>query len=545
MKKFLALFLALTLVLGLCACGGGEGAGSGDEGLTADGKVKLKIGLPVNAYIMDYENNEMTKWIEEKCGVEIEFVQYAGGTDVATQISTAVNAGKPLPDIIYAVKLDDVSIKKYGTAEPPYFVDLAQYMYKDGEPDLEGPAKVFWERINNELNDVERNTVLSVMRDPETGGVYGMPMIETSLIDKLNYMLWINTNWLKEAGMEKPTNNQELLDVLRAFQDLGMPLYGSEKVISSRVITWLINLFTYYNRQRPFTVSEDGKTLTHTATTEAYRDALKYCYDLYAEEILNDMAWTASGSGMAAVLTPQSGEAMVGLAVAHLTVAAAQDNMVLAEYEPLANWGYAVREDISCYLSTFITTDCQNPDKAFEVLMTLFSKEGSVFVRYGAEGINWEKPDEGAKSDVGLDAEYKIIADPLKMQNTSNWGKMGSTLVYMAEGELAQMAEGASEWLKLKAKLHGEASRLFEEAEKNNNPEYVCPVLRLTAAEEEQYDITITNVETFISRAQTEFIKGERDPYNDADWNAYLKEANDLGLEDYMKVHQMAYDRGN
>ncbi len=544
MKKFLALFLALTLVLGLCACGGGSSTGNGGGGLTADGKVKLTIGLPVNAYIMDYDNNEMTKWIEEKCGVEITFQQYAGGTDVATQISTAVNANRALPDIILGVNLDSNTLRKYGTAEPPYFVDLAQYMYKDGEPDLEGPAKIFWDRINNELSEVDRKTVLTKMVDPETGGVYGMPMIETSLIDNLNYMLWINTNWLEELGLEKPTNNDELLEVLRAFQDLGMPLYGSEKVISSKVVLWLINLFTYYNPNRPFSVSADGKTLTHAATTEDYRNAMKFCYDLYQEEILNDMAWTASSSGMAAVMTPQTGEAMAGLCVAHLTLAAAQDNMVLAEYEPLANWGYAVREDLSVNISTFMTTDCQNPDKAFEVLMTLFSKEGSMFIRYGAKGINWEEADEGALSDVGLPAEYKIISDPLKMQNTSNWGKMGSSFNNMAEGELAQMSENASEWMKLKAKMHGEANRLFEEAEKNNNPEIVCPVLRLTASEEQEYNLTITNVSTFISRAQTEFIKGERNPHSDADWNAYLKEANDLGLADYVKVHQMAYDRG-
>lgn len=542
MKKFLALFLALTLVLGLCACGAQGGAGEQNGGLTADGKVKLKIGLPVNAYIMDYDNNEMTKWIEEKCGVEIEFVKYAGGTDVATQISTAVTAGRTLPDIILGVSLDDTSISKYGTSEPPYFVDLAEYMYNDnGEPDLEGPAKIFWERLNNDLTEEEREYVIATMVDPDTGGVYGMPMIETSLIDKLNYIPWINTAWLEEVGLEKPTNEKELLNVLRAFQDLGMPLYGSENVISSRVVTWLINLFTYYNPDRPFHVSADGK-LSSAAVTEEYRNALKYCYDLYAEEILNDMAWTANNKAMAAVVTPQSGEAMAGLVVAHMTICATEGNMVLAEYEPLANWGYAVRQDMSCAITTFLTTDCQNPDKAFEVLMTLFSEEGSMFIRYGAKGINWDEPSEGAISDVGLPAKYKIISDPLVMQNTSNWGKMGSTLNYMAEGELAEMAENASDWLKLKAKMHGEAVKLYEETEKNN-PEKVCPKLRLTTEEKDQYQITCDNVRTYIKNSQTEFIKGERNPHSDADWNKYLQELQEHGLEDYLKVYQAAYDR--
>ena len=75
MKKLLALVLALVMVLGLCACGGKGGAsGSGEGGgeLTADGRVKLTLGLPTNAYIMDYDDNALTRWIEEKCGVELE-----------------------------------------------------------------------------------------------------------------------------------------------------------------------------------------------------------------------------------------------------------------------------------------------------------------------------------------------------------------------------------------------------------------------------------------------------------------------------------------
>ena len=51
MKKLLALLLALTIVLGLCACGGNKtGAGNGEGGgeLTADGRVKLSLGLPTN-----------------------------------------------------------------------------------------------------------------------------------------------------------------------------------------------------------------------------------------------------------------------------------------------------------------------------------------------------------------------------------------------------------------------------------------------------------------------------------------------------------------
>ena len=78
MKKFLALFLALITVLGLCACGGGGGGESGEltaDDYTEDGRLKISIGITTQAFVLGYEDNAYTKWIEETCGVELSFVE--------------------------------------------------------------------------------------------------------------------------------------------------------------------------------------------------------------------------------------------------------------------------------------------------------------------------------------------------------------------------------------------------------------------------------------------------------------------------------------
>ena len=542
MKKLLALLLAMSIVLGLCACGGGgKTGGEGDDELTADGRVKLSIGVPTDAYIMDYDDNALTNWVEEKCGVELEFIEYAGGTDVATQISTTISARQELPDILYGIGLETNTIERYG--KEGYLLDMSKWLTADHEF-----GKIFVDRLENELTEEERDYVLRIITSPESEAVYSIPAIETSLIDKMKYQLWINTKLLEQTGMSAPTNNDELLAVLRAFKNNGvtLPLYGTQKSkLGAMIVTWLINLFTYFNPDRPYTVSEDGKTLSATFVSDEYREALKFINTLYKEGLLNDLAWSAGSGEMKQVTTPTSGQAMCGIFAGHLTIHTTEQNMMLADYAPLYNWGCAVRSDITCSCKTFITADCSNPEKAFEVLMTLFSRDGSMRIRYGEYGVNWTDPDPDAKSELGLDAKYKLLLDPLVVQNTAVWGPIASTLNIMAEGEEAQTGE-MSEWHQLKAKMHAESNTMFEKAAAENNPEYKCPALRNTEEEQEQYEMVRTNVGTFYARAQTDFCKGLAgyDPYNDNDWNNYLKELENLGLADYVKAAQLAYDRG-
>jgi hypothetical protein len=40
-----------------------------------------------------------------------------------------------------------------------------------------------------------------------------------------------------------------------------------------------------------------------------------------------------------------------------------------------------------------------------------------------------------------------------------------------------------------------------------------------------------------------QFMMGQKDPYNDADWNAYISELEQLGLHDVEALHKEVYER--
>ena len=83
----------------------------------------------------------------------------------------------------------------------------------------------------------------------------------------------------------------------------------------------------------------------------------------------------------------------------------------------------------------------------------------------------------------------------------------------------------------------------FNASAEANNPETILPILQGTMQEQEQYSIAITNIDDRWPKAMAEFIRGTKNINSDADWNAYLDELENIGLNDYLKYLQTVYDR--
>ena len=541
MKKFLAIVLALATVLGLCACGGGGGAKGGKD---ANGNVTITIGVNTNSNVVSYDDNALTKWLEEQTGYDLVVQQFSGGSDVATQISTTVAAGKDLPDILWDIQLSDKVVSSYGQEE--YFVDLSPY-YEDKE----GASKVFWDRMNNDLTEDQRNAVMDKITDVDTGGIYSLPTVKTSLVDNIAYMPYINTAMLDKVGKSAPTNKDELYDVLVAFKNAGVeiPLFGSEKVGNgANVIRWLINMFIYYDVDHPwYDYNGDGK-LEYVYTQEAYREALQFVNKLYKERLLTNMVYTVAQAEMRTINTPASGVAKVGIFCGHLTTMITNGSELMYEYTPLKNWGYSTEYDMPIYQECFITeTAARNDivDECFELMMLLYSWEGSRRIRYGEKGVNWDDPTPGAMSDYGLEADYLLIDDPFAKQTTAMWGQIAGTISVYDEGESAELQTANGQWAVDKSKLMAEQRRLFEEVKSKEGHPVSVPTLYPTAEEDKNIDKVRTNVGNYKSSAQKDFVCGTNgmDINDPNDWAAYLAEMDKLGLAEYTEYAQTIYDR--
>ena len=550
MKKLIAMMLALVMTLSLCvACGGNGGTAAGNQGGGDDqGVIKLTVGLPTKATVLSYEENALTYWLEEQCGVDLSFIPYSGGTDIGTQISTTVAAQQPLPDILFGVGLGDEVYRGYG--RDGYFKDLTPYF-----EDKEGASKTFWTRLEVTFTETEIDDILRKIMDPDSGKFFGVPTMDTTMIDVMDYQMWINAEWLDYLKLDMPTDIDSLYNVLVKFRD-GDPnqngkkdeiaLYGGQEAgLGGDVVNWLVNMFLYFNDRKNFSIDEDGQVYAPFITDE-YREALKFINKLISEGLMLDSVFNTKMSEMPMITTPASGTALVGCFAGHLTIHADYNNPIMQQYKSLPLWSAAVFNDHNCKVNNFISSDCANPDKAFEVMMTIWSEEGSRRVRYGEYGVNWTDADEGAVSDLGLPADFKLLKDPLVQQNTCLWSGASCTLCVWAELETAQLVTELSPGEAVKQQMHAESYANFKAAAEKYNPkgELICPTLVLTEEEKEDTQSQRTACADYYKKSRTDFSTGDLDPNSDSDWKKYVDTLWDLGLQDWLDVAQVAYDRG-
>ena len=543
MKKWIALLLCLaTLVTLLAGCGKKEETVSDQPGASAadaaaDG-VTITIGLPRSALVTDYDNNAFTNWLEEQTGYNIQFQYFQASTsDAKTQLSTMMVSGEKLPDILYNFQLSDDLIKEYG--DDGYFLDLRDYY-----ADKEGASKVFWERLQ-EIPEEEQVTNVRRMTDVENGAMYSLPCIQTSDIDTMDYQMWINQTWLDELGLQAPTDPDELYEVLKAFKQRDpdcVPLAGIENSMGGDVINWIVNMFTYCDDTRRWNVDETGK-LYMPYTTDDYRQALIYMHKLVQEGLMTPLCWTIKIQEMQALTSPADNDPMVGIFAGHLTLHVTPGSEVLYNYKPLDLFGNAVINENINRRSTFITTDCENPDAAFALAMALYSKEAGWRLRYGEQGVNWDYADAGTESYLGKPAEIKILDDPFAKLNSCLWGDMAASLLTDAEGESAEKVESTDAWADYKNTIVAEQVANYHAAAEANNPKTLCPPLIQTTQEKDEILQIKSDVLTIINKCRAQFANGELDPNDDAAWNDYLAQLDTLGLAQYQAQSQAIYDR--
>lgn len=106
MRKVTSLFLALLLVLALTPAFA-ESANLSEPGVlpiwTGDEPYTLTVLIPQRPEVADYKDNDLTRWIESSCNVNLEF-EYLPSDDANQKLAIMINSGQIQPALLPHVR---------------------------------------------------------------------------------------------------------------------------------------------------------------------------------------------------------------------------------------------------------------------------------------------------------------------------------------------------------------------------------------------------------------------------------------------------------
>ena len=539
MKRiFSSVLCALLAASVLASCGNGGSSSGSTSGVTmsANGeypivseKVTYTVMAPQTNYILDLQTNAYTQWLEEKTNVHIDYE-----TVPEAALTEKVNlslASSEIPDAYLSCNLDSASQVKYG--KEGVFIDLAPLIEKYG---YEIPKAY------------EANSLLPGAVTTPDGEIYALAGINECYHCLYCGRAWINQTWLDNLGLDYPETTEEFVNVLRAFKEQDangngdpndeIPMLGISGMWRASCYDFLLGSFVYND----FTdrLSVENGTVNYVANTEEFREGLRFIRSLIEEELIDPVSLTIT-EDEAHVLT--GGDvATVGVAtgMAYWNVLSANDEeyIGLSPLEGPNGVRNAFVRATGIVAGQFaITNKAENPEILFRWADAQFSEEATYFSSWGPEGEGWEKAPEGTLGINGKQALYTVL------DGVNNTG--ADTVQNLAMPNIA-LANRTSDF-RLGQAVGGDdksEERLYEAASKYYYPyakEQTYPLMVMSAEDSAVVNEYKTAINAYVDEMITGFLAGTYDL--DKDWDSYLAEFDALGLEDYLKVLQSAYDK--
>lgn len=177
--------------------------------------------------------------------------------------------------------------------------------------------------------------------------------------------------------------------------------------------------------------------------------------------------------------------------------------------------------------TAFITTDCSEEKliTALEWLNYGYSEEGRMYWNFGTEGETYTVDEQGNIAWTDLITED---TDGLNMAVQKYTGALWSGISIQA-----------SKLVELK-NVPVAAEAVYKWIENNEADKHSMPNVSLTVDEGIEYNDLFTNITETTKTAALEFITGARAI---DDFDSFVEELNDLGLEKCQELQQAAYER--
>lgn len=544
MKKFLALVLCI-MMLGTVAAMAEAANPLYDNNpllpflpLTEEEGVELDWWTTRMASVADFETNAQTAEMEELTGVHINWTQVALD-EKETKLNLSLASGD-YPDVyMTAFSTDQVTL--YGG---DVFIPLEDYITPEITPNL--------------CKTLEENPdILPLITAPD-GHIYTLFRTDTGVHMLSQNKVFVNTEWLNAYiadGGKMPETTDEFKAMLVYFRDHDMNGNGDaadEMPFVSSTNGWAANPLYYFvnafipcgSGYNPYMNADEEGNITFIANQDAFRDALIYMNELYDEGLLAEETYIQDATQMQALINnPDKTQLVVGCySAAWQGVYTDTSITAYADYTPIAPIAgpAGVRSAGSCSQGSYaefllqcaITTACEDPELAMRYLDLGFVdyvpgqsydlRHGHVG-EYPAGNYTWS---EELPSMNGM-TPTRVDATGVPAVQNDVWNNHTMPYWDTTEQRYNVYADDLS------------ANKFLYDAHVAYEPFYKFdgfPLLTWCADQDLADEVAElqTAINEYIGNATVQFITGAEDITDDAAWDEYKAELENIGLEDYL-----------
>ena len=487
--------------------------------------------------VEDFQTNDFTKYMEDLTNIKFTFEAVARD-DRAEKLNMEFNTNT-YPDVIMH-----------------YAPDAAKWGVEEGiliplDDLIEANMPNYMEKMGQYLDQ---------MRETD-GHIYQLAGLNECYHCQYARKMWVNTKYLDEMGVDVPQTTQEFYDVCKKFVETypdKIAIGGASSGWYVDFVAWLMGSFTLDSGEYgKLALTPDGEMVS-AATTEEWREGLRYIKSLYDIGAIYDGNFTQDSEQLRTIMNQEDVPVLfVPFGTISDGIDSDSNNEVYRQYECISPLEGPDGTRITPYFkysgletgSFSITDKCSNPAAVLRWVDYFFSEKGDISAQFGAdEGTDWVwEPNDGSVGLNGEPAMYKISDDAQYSSEVQNHDWQDLVIRYApAEYRLGAATDpdvdtGTSAGLE---KLLYDATKEKQEPY-GQNPENgdldVLPDLKMTADESTELQTIQVEVKNYINSAKVAFITGTKSL--DDDWDTYLKELDACGLQTMIDIYQAAYDR--
>lgn len=350
----------------------------------------------------------------------------------------------------------------------------------------------------------------------------------------------IRQDLLDKLGLDTPVTYEEYHDVLEAFKNDGIeyPIWMPQALQGGALLSAGFGVSGYTLQQSGTHFFQKDGTVYSSFLTEEYKEFLQLMAQWYSEGLMaKDFYAIVDDMGSASepeilngnvgvwyhmadkIGTYNKSSSVEGFHAVGIADAVQQEGEISHFYQNEGS-SKTTNKGIS------ISVQAEDPEDILKFFDWFFTKEGSTVANYGIEGTSFEYDAEGNPQYTDLIA------------NNPDYTFQQIALLYC----WADIPTIVDRDRSFRATYTQDSLDAIELYGKNTDGAYEMPTrLSFTAAESDEYASTIGDIETRADEQIVRFVIGELN--FDSDWDDFVQELKDMGLERCVELKQAALDR--